>query len=64
LKTIDHSIFTKRLYIKPEVTRIALDRSIVLMQMSNPDPRDPPAGKGSSNPKDPFASPFGDKPFG
>lgn len=57
-------MISKRLYIKPEVTRIALDNSIALMQVSDPDPQS--SGKKGSNQKgtsDPFQSPFGDKPF-
>lgn len=63
--TIDHSILTKKQYIKPEVSRIVLDKSFVLMQLSNPG--DPRGGGSRSSPSngnnDPFASPFGDKPF-
>ena len=65
-------MISKKPYIKPEVTRVALDQSIVLMQVSNPDPRSapgsPPAkgtvldSKGLDEPA--FQSPFGDKPFG
>ena len=54
----------KKLYNKPEITRIALDISICLMQTSPgppPNPTDPrTAGKKGS---EPFQSPFGDKPF-
>jgi hypothetical protein len=53
----------KKQYIRPEITRIVLDNSISLVMMTtipgNPPPRG--GGKGTDSP---FASPFGDKPFG
>ena len=59
-------MISKKQYIKPEIDCINLDNSISLVMMTtppiDPPPRDPTGGskKGS----DPFASPFGDKPFG
>jgi hypothetical protein len=54
----------KKQYIKPEINRIELDNSISLVMMSAPiDPPPPPFGSDKKNSK-PFASPFGDKPFG
>lgn len=54
----------KRSYIKPEIIRIDLD-NIISLQMQT-QPADPDL-LGSSNKtpagNDPFASPFGDKPF-
>ena len=59
----------KKRYIKPEIVRIELDKTIVLMQMTvGPPPNPPPRGgkgidkKGLDEPA--FKSPFGDKPFG
>jgi hypothetical protein len=54
----------KKEYIKPEITRIALDNSISLVMMTEapPNPGDPRGG-GSKGSDDPFKSPFGDKPF-
>jgi hypothetical protein len=57
---------SKKSYIKPLVKLINLDNSITLLMTSNPGPRGPTGGgsKGSpGNGSDPFASPFGDKPF-
>lgn len=56
----------RKRYIRPEITRVKLDNSICLMQMSpgppgNPNPRSGSSGKGE---KEPFQTPFGDKPFG
>jgi hypothetical protein len=54
----------KKTYIKPEVTRVALDTSLVLMQVSNPNHHHThTSSKGSEGVETPFASPFGDKPF-
>lgn len=58
---------SKRQYIKPEVVKIALDRSVSLMMKSHPKPP-PPRGRGkgidSKGYDEPaFKSPFGDKPF-
>ena len=55
----------KKRYIKPEVIRIDLDSSISLVMMT--PPHDPPPGRSGGKGKGtdtPFASPFGDKPFG
>ena len=52
----------KKTYKKPTIKRIPLDNSISLNMLSGynpPGPR-PDPGKG----KDPFESPFEDKPFG
>jgi hypothetical protein len=54
----------KKQYIKPDIKKIVLDYTISLQMESGP--KDPPphgGGKGPSQ-KDPFASPFGNKPFG
>jgi hypothetical protein len=56
----------KKEYIKPEITRIALDNSISLVMMTEGPPNpDPGGGRGGSKKgtDDPFKSPFGDKPF-
>lgn len=57
-------MISKKTYAKPEVKRIALDISLVLMQPSGPDPLSEPYSKSSkkSSPE-PFASPFDDKTF-
>jgi hypothetical protein len=56
----------KKSYIKPEVIRIDLDYTISIQMQSQPHdpPPDGPTGTGSKGSKTPFASPFGDKPFG
>jgi len=60
----------RKQYIKPEVTRVILDRSVTLMMKSHPFPPDPRGrggGKGLDNKgydEPAFKSPFGDKPFG
>jgi len=64
LKTIKNKISSKKLYIKPEVTRVALDNSISLVMMTDTPPNPPPRGGGSKGTDSPFQSPFGDKPFG
>jgi len=54
---------TRREYTRPVVRRIDLDNSIslVMMTVGNPDPR----GDTRKTPsKDPFSSPFDNKPFG
>jgi hypothetical protein len=58
-------VCTKKIYIKPSVTLIYLDKSVSLMMQSNTDPWETTGGnKGSKKgTDDPFASPFGDKPF-
>ena len=54
----------KRIYIKPEVTRVALDTSLVMMQPSLPTHHHGhTAKKGSEGVETPYTSPFGDKPF-
>ena len=53
----------RKRYIKPEVGKIDLDYSITLQMQTQPtDP--PPRGDSGGNKSEPFASPFGDKPFG
>lgn len=58
----------KKIYIKPEVTRVALDTSLVLMQPSDPWVHHPhgtsttPA-KSDDGVETPFKSPFKDRPF-
>jgi len=55
----------KKLYIKPEIEKIFLDNTISL-QMLSTDPPVPPDKRpptGQSPGAEPFASPFGDKPF-
>jgi hypothetical protein len=56
----------KKIYIKPDIKRISLDYTVSLRMLTNPsDPPPRSGGKGTSPRKDdPFASPFGDKPFG
>jgi hypothetical protein len=50
-------------YIKPDVIKIDLDYSITLQMLTQPtDP--PPRTDSNGNKSEPFASPFGDKPFG
>ena len=52
----------KRQYIKPEIEKIVLDSNISLM-MDSTDPPALPAANDNNKGSDPFASPFGDKPF-
>jgi len=54
----------KKQYIKPEITRVALDNSISLVMMTDTPPNPPPRDGGSKGGDTPFQSPFGDKPFG
>jgi len=63
LKTSEQNILLKKSYCKPEVTRFNLDNSISLVMMTDTPPNPPPRGGGSKGTEDPFASPFGDKPF-
>ena len=49
-------------YIKPEIFCIKLDNEISLVMMTPVNP--PPRGGANPSKSDPFASPFGDKPFG
>jgi len=64
LKTSSQIIVSKKLYSKPEITRIILDNSISLVMMTEMPPNPPPRGGGSKGTDSPFQSPFGDKPFG
>lgn len=52
----------KKHYIRPEVIRVDLDKSITLMMRSAPMPP-MPRGDGSKGTDTPFTSPFDDKPF-
>ena len=54
----------KKKYIKPEIVKIDLDKSISLVMMTVLPPNPPPRGGGSKGSDSPFESPFGDKPFG
>jgi len=63
LKTIENKILSKKPYNKPEVSKIILDNSISLVMMTV-TPIDPPPRGDASKGSEPFASPFGDKPFG
>ncbi len=59
-------IINKRKYIRPVVTKVSLDTSLVLMQPSLPtNHHGHTAGsKGNDGLNEPsFQSPFGDKPF-
>jgi hypothetical protein len=53
----------KKSYIKPLITLIYLDKSITLMMLSSGDPRTGTTKSTKKETDDPFASPFGDKPF-
>jgi hypothetical protein len=54
----------RKKYIKPELSKIILDKSISLVMMTVPS--NPPDPRGGSSPPSysPFKSPFSDKPFG
>jgi hypothetical protein len=54
----------KKRYIKPEINCIKLDNSISLVMMTTPPINPPPRGGTQKKNDTPFASPFGDKPFG
>lgn len=57
----------KKIYITPEISRIAIDPSFILMQSSYVTPPDPRGGGSKSDSKGndgPFQPPFSDKPFG
>jgi hypothetical protein len=65
LKSLETKILSKKPYIKPEVTRFILDKSISLVMMTTPPVNPPgPRGGGTKGGDEPFPSPFGDKPFG
>jgi hypothetical protein len=53
----------KKRYIIPIIVKISLDNIISLQMLSQPA-NPPPRGSGSKGNDTPFASPFGDKPFG
>lgn len=54
----------KKHYIKPEIKKIELDKTISLMMASSPENPIRISDINKSSPKsEPFASPFGDKPF-
>ena len=54
----------KKKYITPKVERVMLDYSISLQMASQPVDPPPRTDSNKGNQADPFASPFGDKPFG
>ena len=51
----------KKIYITPILEKISLD-NIISLQMAS-QPNNPPPRAGDSKGKEPFESPFGDKPF-
>jgi hypothetical protein len=55
----------KKHYIKPDIVKISIDYTTTMLMMSEAptfnDPDKRPVGNNKSS--DPFASPFGDKPF-
>ena len=54
----------KKHYIKPGIEKIVLDNTISMQMQSDVAPTIQPArSDGSKGKSDPFASPFGDKPF-
>jgi hypothetical protein len=59
------SSINKKPYIKPEVSKVAVDTSLVLMAPSNPNHHHghTHASKGDGLNEPSFQSPFGDKPF-
>ena len=59
-----HSDMKKREYIKPVIDKIVLDSTITLMMGTGATPTTPsPILDNNNGGTDPFASPFGDKPF-
>ena len=54
----------RKIYVKPEMIVINLDKSITIMMLSNPGPRGGSSPSPSKGTDTPFQSPFGDKPFG
>jgi hypothetical protein len=52
----------KKQYIQPRVIKIDIDSTITLIMKSHVKPPKPRGG--TTNDSQPFASPFGDKPFG
>ena len=64
LKTFNLKISSKKIYCKPEVSRIILDNSISVIMMTTTPPNPEPRGGAKKGNDTPFASPFGDKPFG
>ena len=62
LKSVKKIMSLKKKYIRPEISRILLDKSINLMMQSAPMPP-MPMGGGSKGTDGPFTSPFDDKPF-
>lgn len=55
---------TRKNYIKPNIQKINLDKTISLVMMTTTPPNPPPRGDGSKGISNPFESPFSDKPFG
>jgi hypothetical protein len=64
LKTIENKISSRKTYNKPEVSKVILDNSISLVMMTVETPGNPKPRGDASKSSEPFASPFGDKPFG
>jgi hypothetical protein len=61
----DQTVIKKKQYSKPEINWIEIDKSIsIIMQSVPPHDPDPRAGSKKGGSSEPFASPFGDKPFG
>ena len=54
---------SKKIYSKPEITRIVLDNSISLVMMTRRVPNPPPRPRGGKGTNNSFQSPFEDKPF-
>ncbi|TAL64872.1 MAG: hypothetical protein EPN88_10405 [Bacteroidetes bacterium] len=63
MKNTEFKILSKKLYTKPEISRVILDNSISLVMMTTTPPNPTPRGGGKGN-DTPFQSPFGEKPFG
>lgn len=53
----------RKIYTKPRVNKVDLDYTISLRMQSIPPAPPPNHRAGSSGTGQPFASPFGDKPF-
>jgi hypothetical protein len=61
-----YDAMNKKHYIKPDIKKISIDYITTLLMLSEaPLNNDPAKRAGVDNNKssDPFASPFGDKPF-
>jgi hypothetical protein len=64
LKNIAQKILFRKPYCQPAVSRVALDNLISLVMMTEIPPNPDPQGGAKKGNDTPFASPFGDKPFG